>query len=177
MVVENIARKFGISESELLDREADDLAVRIALGETQVIADTKRALSKAGINVSSLEEFASGKTGGLKRSNHVILVIFVEAAEARASFKGLAYKRYDKTSIVKVLVVKLEMICQHRDAPLYLEWAPGNILSPNPTSAGDSNDNVIVDEHDSNRVLLEQQLEDITDMDIDPDRIEVISGH
>ncbi|XP_022865573.1 multiple RNA-binding domain-containing protein 1-like [Olea europaea var. sylvestris] len=73
-VVENIARKFGVSKSELLDREADDLAVRIALGETQVIADTKKALSKAGINVSSLEEFASGKTGGLKRSNHVILV-------------------------------------------------------------------------------------------------------
>ncbi|CAA2934592.1 multiple RNA-binding domain-containing 1 isoform X1 [Olea europaea subsp. europaea] len=188
-VVENIARKFGVSKSELLDREADDLAVRIALGETQVIADTKKALSKAGINVSSLEEFASGKTGGLKRSNHVILaknlpygsseseladmfgkygrldkvilpptktlalVIFVEAAEARASFKGLSYKRY-------------------KDAPLYLEWAPGNILSPTPTSVGDSNDNVIVGEHDSNRVLLEQQLEDITDMDVDPDRIE-----
>ncbi|CAA3027726.1 multiple RNA-binding domain-containing 1 isoform X2 [Olea europaea subsp. europaea] len=29
-----------------------------------------------------------------------------------------------------------------------------------------------MDEHDSNRVLLEQQLEDITDIDIDPDRIE-----
>ncbi|CAA2976514.1 multiple RNA-binding domain-containing 1 isoform X1 [Olea europaea subsp. europaea] len=55
---------------------------------------------------------------------------------------------------------------------MYLEWTPGNILSPNPTSVDDSNDNVIVDEHDSNRVLLEQKLEDITDMDIDPDRIE-----
>ncbi|KAL2474679.1 nucleotide binding [Abeliophyllum distichum] len=188
-VVENIARKFGVSKSELLDREADDLAVRIALGETQVIAETKKALSNAGVNVASLEEFASGKTDGLKRSNHVILVknlpygsseseladmfgkfgnldkvilpptktlalvVFVEPAEARASFRGLAYKRY-------------------KDSPLYLEWAPGNILSQTPISMADSNNNVVVGEHDTKRVFLEQQLEDITDLDVDPDRIE-----
>ncbi|KAL6995183.1 hypothetical protein U1Q18_005318 [Sarracenia purpurea var. burkii] len=73
-VVENIARKFGVSKSDLFDREADDLAVRIALGETQVIAETKKALVIAGVNIASLEEFASGKTDGVKRSNHVILV-------------------------------------------------------------------------------------------------------
>ncbi len=38
----------GVSKSELLDREAGDLAVRMALGETQVIAETKRALAEAG---------------------------------------------------------------------------------------------------------------------------------
>ncbi|KAL6951944.1 hypothetical protein U1Q18_046048 [Sarracenia purpurea var. burkii] len=74
MVVENIARKFGASKSDLFDREADDLAVRIALGETQVIAETKKAIVIAGVNITSLEEFASGKTDGVKRSNHVILV-------------------------------------------------------------------------------------------------------
>ena len=46
----------------------------MALGETQVIADTKKALSNAGINVSSLEDFAAGKTKGTKRSNHVFIV-------------------------------------------------------------------------------------------------------
>ncbi|KAI3455775.1 hypothetical protein Pfo_012438 [Paulownia fortunei] len=182
-VVENIARKFGVSKSELLDRESDDLAVRIALGETQVIAETKKALSSAGVNISSLEEFAAGKTDGLKRSNHVILVknlpyglseselsnmfgkfgsldkiilpptktlavvIFLEPAEARAAFKGLAYKRY-------------------KDAPLYLEWAPGNILSQTSADGG----NKVVGELDVKRALLEQ--EDTTDADADPDRIE-----
>ncbi|KAK2983305.1 hypothetical protein RJ640_011628 [Escallonia rubra] len=73
-VVENIARKFGVSKSDLLDREADDLAVRIALGETQVIAETKKALLNAGVNTSSLEEFAAGNSDSVKRSNHVILV-------------------------------------------------------------------------------------------------------
>ncbi|KAL6561835.1 hypothetical protein OROGR_002842 [Orobanche gracilis] len=210
-IVENIARKYGVSKSELLDRESDDLAVRVALGETQVIAETKKALSNAGVNISSLEEFATGKTDGLKRSNHVILVknlpygssegelsekfgkfgrldkiilpptktlavilekycgtevesginlhiidwfnlyymvVFLEPAEARAAFKGLAYKRF-------------------KDAPLYLEWAPGNILSQT-SNVGDNK----IDELDVKRALLERQSEDITDTDVDPDRIE-----
>lgn len=44
------------------------------MGETQVIAETKKALRNAGVNVSSLEEFAAGKSDGMKRSNHVFIV-------------------------------------------------------------------------------------------------------
>lgn len=73
-VVENIARKNGINKSELLDREADDLAVRIALGETHVIAETKKFLSRSGVNVAALEEHASKRNEKFKRSNYVILV-------------------------------------------------------------------------------------------------------
>ncbi|KAI5667360.1 hypothetical protein M9H77_17213 [Catharanthus roseus] len=185
-VVENIARKFGVSKMDLLDREADDLAARIALGETQVINETKKALANAGVNISALENFAAGKVDGVKRSNHVILVknlpygsseselanmfgkfgsldkvvlpttktlalvVFLEAAEARAAFRGLAYKRY-------------------KDAPLYLEWAPGNILDQ---STSDSSSKNVVGEHDAKRVMLEQQVEGITDGDVDPDRVE-----
>ncbi|KAK6268371.1 hypothetical protein QUC31_012531 [Theobroma cacao] len=188
-VVENIARKYGVSKSELLDREADDLAVRIALGETQVITETKKALANAGVNISSLEEVAAGKTDGMKRSNHILLVknlpygssddelakmfgkfgsldkiilpptktlalvIFLEPAEARAAFKGLAYKRY-------------------KDAPLYLEWAPDNVLNKSSTSEGDKKNNAAVGEHDVKRAILEQHVEGISDADIDPDRIE-----
>ncbi|XP_050292584.1 multiple RNA-binding domain-containing protein 1 [Quercus robur] len=186
-VVENIARKYGVSKSELLDREADDLAVRIALAETQVIAETKKALTNAGVNVSSLEEYAAGKVDGVKRSNHVLLVknlpygssenelakmfskfgsldkiilpptktlalvVFLEPAEARAAFRGLLYKRY-------------------KDAPLYLEWAPGNILTQCSTSKIDEKNNAL-GEHDAKRFILEQQ-EGLMDMDIDPDRVE-----
>lgn len=188
-VIENIARKYGVSKGDLLDREADDLAVRIALGETQVLAETKKALTNAGVNVAALEEFAAGKTDGLKRSNHVLLVknlpygssenelakmfgkfgslekiilpptrtlalvIFLEPAEARAAFRGLAYKRY-------------------KDAPLYLEWAPGNILSQKSTTKNGEKANAAVGERDAKRLILEQQLEGTSDMDIDPDRIE-----
>ncbi|KAF5185014.1 Multiple rna-binding domain-containing protein [Thalictrum thalictroides] len=188
-VVENIARKYGVSKSELLDREADDIAVRIALGETQVIADTKKALLRSGVNVSALEGFVSGKTDAVKRSNHIVLVkhlpygssegdlakmfgkfgsidkiilpptktlalvVFLEAAEARSAFKGLAYRRY-------------------KDAPLYLEWAPSNILSPSSESENNLKDDFIVGENEVKRVILEQHVEGIPDEDVDPDRVE-----
>ncbi|CAJ2633159.1 multiple RNA-binding domain-containing protein 1 [Trifolium pratense] len=190
-VVENVARKYGVSKSDFMDREANDLAVRIALGETQVISETKNAFKKAGVNVESLEEIAKGKVDGVKRSNHVILVknlpygstenelanmfgkfgslekiilpstktlalvVFLEAAEAKVAFRGLAYKRY-------------------KDAPLYLEWAPSNVLSPKSTS-DDNEMNSGIGEKDVKRQILEQDVERISDMDIDPDRIEARS--
>ena len=72
-MVENIARKYGIDKSDVLDKEADDVAVRIALAETHAITETKKALKSFGVNVSALEEFVSRK-GDVQRSNHVILV-------------------------------------------------------------------------------------------------------
>ncbi|CAA7406840.1 unnamed protein product [Spirodela intermedia] len=186
-VVENIARKYGIDKSDVLNKEADDLAVRIALAETHTIAETKKALKCAGVNVAALEEFASGK-GSVRRSNHVILVknlpysssegdltkmfgkfgsldkiilpptktlalvIFLESAEARAAFKGLAYKRY-------------------KDGPLYLEWAPGDILSSKPVSETDKQDNAVGRE-EVTRVVLEQSLKQMPEGEIDPERVE-----
>jgi multiple RNA-binding domain-containing protein 1 len=188
-VVENIARKFGVSKSDLLDREADDLAVRIALGETQVVSETKKALANAGVDVGLLEQFASGKTDDIKRSNHIILVknlpygsseselatmfakfgsldkiilpptktmalvAFLEPAEARAAFRGLSYKRY-------------------KDAPLYLEWAPNNVINKAMKVDGNLKNTPIVDEDVVKRVLLEQHVEGIANDDVDLDRVE-----
>ncbi|KAL6652046.1 hypothetical protein ACP70R_010971 [Stipagrostis hirtigluma subsp. patula] len=187
-VVENIARKSGISKSEFLHREADDLAVRIALGETHVIAETKKYLSKSGVNVAALEEHASKRNEKLKRSNHVILVknlpyssseeelaamfqkhgdldkiilpptrvfaliIFVEATEAQRAFKKLLYTRY-------------------KDTPLYLEWAPQNILSPT-SAAVDEDEKNEVGERIVAKAIVEQAMEGVSAEEIDPDRVE-----
>ncbi|XP_042427118.1 multiple RNA-binding domain-containing protein 1-like [Zingiber officinale] len=187
-VVEHIARKHGIRKSDLLDNEANDLAVRVALAETHVIAETKKALSNAGVNIKALEEFASKKAENSKRSNHVILVknlpytsnegdlagmfgkygslnkvvlpptrvlalvVFLEAGEARAAFKGLAYKRY-------------------KDVPLYLEWAPTDILSPSPKLNNEEQNNVVGEEK-LNKVLIRQAVEGIAEEEIDPDKVE-----
>uniref|UniRef100_A0ACD5YAX3 Uncharacterized protein n=1 Tax=Avena sativa TaxID=4498 RepID=A0ACD5YAX3_AVESA len=187
-VVENIARKNGISKSELLHREADDLAVRIALGETHVIAETKKHLSRSGVNVAALEENTSKRNEKLKRSNHVILVknlpfnsseedlaamfqkhgsldkiilpptrvfalvIFVEATEARHAFKKLLYTRY-------------------KDTPLYLEWAPDNILSPTSTHV-EEEDAKTIGERIITKAIVDQTVEGVSAEEIDPDRVE-----
>ena len=47
-VAEAVAAHLGITKAELLDPGAPDMAVRQALGETQVVAATKAALGDAG---------------------------------------------------------------------------------------------------------------------------------
>ncbi|CAK9144577.1 unnamed protein product [Ilex paraguariensis] len=117
-VAENIARKFGVSKSDLLDREADDLAVRIALGETQVIAETKKALANAGVNIASLEEFAAGKTDSLKRSNHVILVKNLPYGSSEGELANMFGKfgRLDKIVLppTKTLALRMSSDLQKR---------------------------------------------------------------
>ncbi|KAH6757462.1 nucleotide/nucleic acid binding protein [Perilla frutescens var. hirtella] len=186
-VTENIARKFGVSKSVLLDREAKDVPVRITLGESGVIAETKKAFSRAGVDVAALE-LASGEKNCLKRSRVILvknlpycssaseladmfgkfgnldkvilpptktlaLVIFIDPADAYASFNGLRYKCY-------------------KGVPLYLQFLPETILSQTPISESNSNNSVVAVEHDTKRVLLDHQLDAIIDLDVDSDRIE-----
>ena len=73
-VAENVARQYNMTKSEFLDPNADDLAVRMALGETHIIAETKRALADEGVNVEVLDEVASGKEVKVNRSSTVLLV-------------------------------------------------------------------------------------------------------
>jgi multiple RNA-binding domain-containing protein 1 len=53
-----------------------------------------------------------------------------------------------------------------------LEWAPSDILTPKSTSINDEV-NIGIGEKDVKRVILEKDVERISDADIDPDRIEV----
>ncbi|KAL5072908.1 hypothetical protein RYX36_011892 [Vicia faba] len=102
--VESVACKYGVSKSDLLDREANDLPLHIALGETQAL--------------NYLEMISQ--------------VVFLEPAEAKAAFRGLAYKRT-------------------KDAPLYLEWAHSYVLSDNEMNSG-------ISEKDVKRLTLEQNV-------------------
>lgn len=53
-----MADKYGVSKSEILDRDAKNMAVRVALGETAIIAETKQLLEKV-IIWKSLHVFLS----------------------------------------------------------------------------------------------------------------------
>ncbi|GJS99589.1 multiple RNA-binding domain-containing protein 1 isoform X1 [Tanacetum coccineum] len=188
--VENAARDLGISKSELLDLEGNTAAVNQALAETQTSRKTKKALADAGVNVTSLWNYGTSKaTEGIKRSNHILLVknlpygsseselatmfgkfgsidkiilastralclvAFLEPGDARTAFKCLAYKRY-------------------KDLPLYLEWAPDDIISEDPTYKKDENDTSISGEREGKRASLEQELEGTTNADIDTEQVE-----
>jgi multiple RNA-binding domain-containing protein 1 len=151
-----LAARYNVDKADVMEPGSSSAAVRLALGEAQVIADTKRELEQAGVDIAALEAAAASRAvaaaggAGVRRSTTVLLlknlpftadadelralasrygsvarlllpasralalVEFLEPAEARAAFAGLAFKRY-----------------QH--VPLYVEWAAADLLPP-PTS-------------------------------------------
>ena len=74
-----IAAKYGVTKADLLESGENDVAVRMALGEAQVIADTKDQLSQAGVDPTALETAAASSGAnanktGIRRSNVAILL-------------------------------------------------------------------------------------------------------
>ncbi|KAG8371486.1 hypothetical protein BUALT_Bualt13G0092700 [Buddleja alternifolia] len=181
-VVEHIARKFGVRKGELL---SDDPAVKVALTETLVVAETKKSLSSAGVNIASLEQFAAGKTDGVKRSDHVILVknLTYGSSESELSTIFGRFGSLDKIILpptkTLALVIFLEpaearaafdalRYKRYKDSPLNLELAPANILSQTAIVG----DNTVVGGVDVRRAFLEQQGAETTEADVDHDRNE-----
>jgi multiple RNA-binding domain-containing protein 1 len=136
-VADAIADRYAADKSEIFNPEGGDTtaAVRMALGETQLVAETREFMEAHGVNLEVFEK------AQLKRSKNVVLVKnlpfgtteaelhqlfqpfgpigrlilppggisalveFTEALNARAAFKKLVYTSF-------------------KHLPLYLEWAP-----------------------------------------------------
>uniref|UniRef100_UPI00358FF20C probable RNA-binding protein 19 n=1 Tax=Myxine glutinosa TaxID=7769 RepID=UPI00358FF20C len=135
-----IAAKYNTPKSQVLDDDSHgSIAVRLALGETQIVQETRRFLLNHGVQLDAFSQAAG------RRSNTVILVKnlpagtavcdlhtlfgrfgdigrlvlppagvsalveFLEPLKAKAAFSRLAYSKF-----------------QH--LPLFLEWAPIDVF-------------------------------------------------
>ena len=147
-VAASIAAKMGISKSDLLssDSSSTSPAVKLALAETAVIADTKKYFADAGIVLESLEprvprsqtillikNIPFGTSihtltdlfsphGTIKRlllppSGTLGVVEYAHAQEAQSAFKALSYKRLGS-------------------AVLYLEKGPQGMFTKDAAAAG-----------------------------------------
>ena len=54
-VMKVITEKLGVKASDILDVESGNMAVRVALAETAVLADTKKWLESQGVKLEVLE--------------------------------------------------------------------------------------------------------------------------
>ncbi|XP_020299872.1 probable RNA-binding protein 19 [Pseudomyrmex gracilis] len=139
-VADAIASRYNTTKENLLvDRESNGMsaAVKLALGETQLIHDTKNFLEENGVCLDAFNQAPKkrsttiilvknlpsetkpreiremfAKYGDLARivippAGITALVEFLEPSEARKAFHSLAYKKF-------------------KHLPLYLEWAPDN---------------------------------------------------
>ncbi|XP_025831297.1 probable RNA-binding protein 19 [Agrilus planipennis] len=139
-VAEVIAENYGTTKEAVLGPHGDsNAAVRLALGETQIIQNTKKFLEEEGVvldmfekpikrrskNIIIVKNLPHGtsaeelrevfeKHGILGRvilppSGITALIEFIEPSEARKAFNKLAYSKF-------------------KHIPLFLEWAPDGSL-------------------------------------------------
>lgn len=140
-VAEVMSKTYGRSKEEILDSSGGgtNAAVRLALGETQIVLEMKSFLESHGVRLEAFDETNSKRSkttilaknlpprtdveelrekfsqfGVLEKiilppSGVTCLVKFEDPSEARKAFKKLAYSKF-------------------KHVPLYLEWAPENVL-------------------------------------------------
>ncbi|CAF5215626.1 unnamed protein product, partial [Rotaria magnacalcarata] len=140
-----MAERYSLDKSAIADstKKNDSLAVRLAVGETQIIHETRQFLIDNGVQLDSFSQAISAtkrsknvilaknlpikthaqdlrilfeKYGKLEKIilppyGHCALIVFEHPQEARQAFKQLSYRKFKD------------------NRPLYLEWAPGNVLS------------------------------------------------
>ncbi|XP_054630657.1 probable RNA-binding protein 19 [Dunckerocampus dactyliophorus] len=153
-VADAIAEKYNTTKSQVLDHETKgSVAVRMALGETQIVQETRQFLLDNSVSLDSFSQAAAGRSttvilvknlpagvtvseletlfsshGSLGRvllppSGLTAVIEFLEPTEAKRAFTRLAYSKF-------------------HHVPLYLEWAPVGVFvaaKPEPvqeTTAG-----------------------------------------
>uniref|UniRef100_A0A8C2XMY4 Probable RNA-binding protein 19 n=1 Tax=Cyclopterus lumpus TaxID=8103 RepID=A0A8C2XMY4_CYCLU len=149
-VADAIAEKYNTTKSQVLDHESKgSLAVRMALGETQIVQETRQFLLDNGVSLDSFSQAAAARSttvilvknlpagvtaseleelfsphGSLGRvllppSGLTAIIEFLEPTEAKRAFTRLAYSKF-------------------HHIPLYLEWAPVGVFlaaKPEPEDA------------------------------------------
>jgi multiple RNA-binding domain-containing protein 1 len=138
-VAEVMSKSYGKSKEEILDTSSGgtSAAVRIALGETQIVLEMKKFLEKHGVRLEVFDDVKAKRSktiiiaknlppnttenemrekfspfGALEKvvlppSGVTCLIKFESGTEARKAFVKLAYTKFKKL-------------------PLFLEWAPEN---------------------------------------------------
>eukprot|EP00803_Ostreobium_quekettii_P008397 evm.model.scf_755.2 EVM.evm.TU.scf_755.2 scf_755:39034-44967(+) len=159
-VAEAAAAHYGMSKAELMARDASDLGARLALGEAQVVAETKEALGEAGVDVAKLEAAAlsSGKSAqaaSVDRSSTALIVknlpYTTDAKELEALLASAgAVSRFVLPPTKALALVEFEgqegarrafrslAFKKYQNVPIYLEWAPKDVFASAPRVADEA---------------------------------------
>ncbi|KEP53003.1 multiple RNA-binding domain protein [Rhizoctonia solani 123E] len=146
-VLSSVADRLKISKADVLNPEASNASVRLALAETKVIEETKSFFEQQGVSLESFKSRVKSDTiilvknipygttadtlrdlfspfGDLSRillppSGTIGVVEFVHAVDASKAFKAVAYRRI-------------------KDSIIYLERGPEGMFTQPPSSASGS---------------------------------------
>ena len=136
-----LANQFNMKKGEILDSQANNMAVRVALGEAHVLAETKKFLADNGVSTDALDDAAKGLK--VKRSKCTILVKNLPADTDVPELRQL-FSKHGEVNRFVVPPTKVMALVEYADklkakrafrglaykrykrVPLYLEWAPEN---------------------------------------------------
>ncbi|CAK1551172.1 unnamed protein product [Leptosia nina] len=162
-VADVVAANYNITKEQLLNDNNTNTsaAVRLALGETQLVAETKAFLESNGVYLDAFNRPSK------KRSKTCILVKNLPAGTDKDEVKSLFEKhgqiarflmpKHGITALVdfiepyeaKKAFLKLAY-SQFKAAPLYLEWAPENVFVKSLKETPSESDKVEQKEESSN---------------------------
>ena len=176
-VVDAMANQFRTSKSAILDPESrHSSAVNVALGETQLVEETREFLESNGVDLSC---FGPGKKQS--RSKTIILAKNLpfgttadELIQLFSTFGGL-----DHVILPPVGVTAIVKFCEAQNAksafralaytkfkhlPLYLEWAPDGVVKSRPTIKDNTvKDDVPAESNNENTTVFVKNLSFSTD--------------
>lgn len=182
-VVDNLASRLGLEKGAILDVKdglsSGNAAVRLALGETQVIEENKKYFESHGVDISGLESLKSKGNAAAKRSSNVILVknlpfdtTLDELSKVFNAIGGntpevllppsktIALAIYEGNNDAKRAFRKLAYK-RFKHVPLYLEWA---ILNT-PMKKENSSDKPLSSSDGTPLISLEEEKNDDADVD------------
>ena len=152
-VADILSSKLNIKKSELLMNDVgkkDSLAARMALGETQLVKETKHFLEQNNVSLESFDD------EDVKRSRTVMLVKnlpanttegeLTELVSKFGKIKRLLMPPYGATAIVEFntdavahQAFKKLAYMKFKRIPLYLEWAPVDVFKKETNDVSSTN--------------------------------------
>ena len=158
-VLSAVAAMYGVDKGDLLSTETEDVAVRVALGEAQVIANTKKELGDVGVNVHALESGAASRENvKIARSQHSILIKNLPYESEESDLREMCEKFGTLSQLVlpSTRTIAIAEFLEsnearrafqglaykrYRHVPLYVEWAPKDIFKTSKKNElGDDDD-------------------------------------
>jgi len=157
-VLSAVAAMYGVDKGDLLSTETEDVAVRVALGEAQVIANTKKELGDVGVNVHALESAAESRENvKIARSQHSILIKNLPYESEESDLREMCEKFGTLSQLVlpSTRTIAIAEFLEsnearrafqglaykrYRHVPLYVEWAPKDIFKTSKKKNDDDDD-------------------------------------
>ncbi|XP_034241110.1 probable RNA-binding protein 19 isoform X2 [Thrips palmi] len=166
-----IAETYNTTKEKVLDDSGKgSVAVRLALGETQIVTETRKFLTENGVQLDAFNK------PSVQRSKTILLIknlpAKTSAAEIRELFEPYGVlgriilpptgvtalvEFFDKMEAKKAFL-KLAYT-KFKDLPLYLEWAPEGSLTESDPNSSTKSTPVVVETNEEKEKTEEEQVE------------------